>query len=49
MVAIYFYFIYYIFVLTFTPKGAISFINTIAFRGLFTLFIYKFSCVALIN
>ena len=41
MVAIYFYLIYHSFVLIFTPKWEIGFINTIAFRGLTLLFIHK--------
>ena len=49
MVTVYLYLIYYSFVLTFNPKGAISFINTVALRALLTLFIHKFFSVALIN
>ena len=49
MVGIYFYLIYYTFVLKFTLKKAISFINAIAFRKLLTLFNHKFFSVALIN
>ena len=49
MVAKDFYFIYYTFVLIFSLKVAISFINSIAFRGLVTLFIHKFFSAVLIN
>ena len=41
IVAMHFYLIYYTFILTFTLKGAISFINAVAFRGFLAFFIHK--------